>query len=194
MALSLEYLRSLIFSRYVELALANADGERTIEQLRAQAAKEVVAESREQHRDAILAASPGTPAAASTADDGDAFSRVFNKVWKICENMRISKRLIRAAKKHNRKKQSPPIAPNIMTNNPVMVDDALITTIQGPTAPLIRSSGYSTPTLVSDDEFLRGVHCIPAQNLRASIEENQRIKEHRDAQSAAHRAKSKYVG
>jgi hypothetical protein len=81
-----------------------------------------------------------------------------------------------------------------MANNPVEVNDAPITTIHEQTTPLIRSSGYSTPTLVSDDEFLRGVHCIPAQNLRASIEENQRIQRHRESQSVAHRAKSKYVG
>jgi hypothetical protein len=192
MTLSLDYLRSQIFSRFVQLALDNSNGKST-EELRQEASRQIVRETREDRRAVVLAASPFENSDVDTPDG--ALDTIVMRIWKICETQHVSKRLMRAAKKHNRKKQvSPPIAPNIMPDNPVMVDDAPITAIQGPTAPLIRSSGYSSPVLIEDSEYLRGLHCREAQNLRASIDQNELIRKHREAQSAAHRNRMKYMG
>jgi hypothetical protein len=191
MAPSLDYLRSQIFGRFVQLALDNISG-KSSDELRAQASREIIAETREERRAAVLAATPFENSDADTPDG--ALDTIVAKVWKILVNQRVSKKLMRAAKKHNRKKQSPSIAPSIITTNPVTVDDAPIAMIQGPTAPLIRSSGYSTPVLIEDSEYLRGLHCREAQNLRASIDQNETIRKHREAQSAAHRSRNRYVG
>jgi hypothetical protein len=61
-------------------------------------------------------------------------------------------------------------------------------------APLLYTGGVGGATLISDDDYKPGLHCIPAQNLRASIEYNQQLQKHREAQSAAHRNKVRYVG
>jgi hypothetical protein len=112
--------------------------------------------------------------------------------------MRIGKKLDRAAKRRRKKMKkqaSPPIVPH-QSDNPIITDDNPIApsnAAQEQTAPLICTS-FSSPTLLSDAEFPTRFHSSTTQNLRASIQANEDLARHRAQQSAAYRARSKYVG
>jgi hypothetical protein len=97
MAPSLDFLRSQIFNRFVELALDNTDGHST-DELRREASRQIVAETREQHRANVLAASPINPTVGNTDDADGALDTIVAKIWKILVNQRVSKKLIKPPK------------------------------------------------------------------------------------------------
>jgi hypothetical protein len=190
MAPNLDYLRSQIFGRFIELALDNSDDKST-EELRQEASRQIVQETREERRAAVLAASPFSNSDADTSDG--ALDTIVAKVWKICENQRISKRLVRAAKRRRRKSQEGVVSPNVMALNPIEVADPTSISLSEPTAPLLHTS-FAGPKLIPQSDYTNGLKCRELENLYASIEQNEQIRKHREAQSAAHRNRMKYVG
>jgi hypothetical protein len=190
MALSLDSLRTLIFERFLQLALDNSNGKST-DELRAQASREIVAETREERRAAVLAASPFENSDADTPDG--ALNTIATKIWKICESQRISKKLVRAAKRRQRKSQEGVVSPNVMALNPIEVADPTSISLSEPTAPFLHTS-FGGPTLIPQSDYTNGVKCREVENLYASIEQNEQIRKHREQQSAAHRARTRYLG
>jgi hypothetical protein len=61
-------------------------------------------------------------------------------------------------------------------------------------AALLYTGGFGGVTRLDDSAFSAGTHCIPLQNLRESIRVNDELRKHREAQSAAHRNRMRYVG
>jgi hypothetical protein len=190
MAPDLDRLRGLVFGRFIELLFNTPLGEHNADALRAQAAKEIVEEERsERQAAAVNLVTP--PSSNITADN--ALDILVARIWKICENQRISKKLMVTAKRRRKKMISPPIAP-VITANPIEVGSEPATTITRERAAPLMYTGFSGPTLIPENEYMPGVRCREVQNLRASVEQNELIRKHREQQSAAHRNRTRYMG
>jgi hypothetical protein len=179
-------LRAAAFERFVSLLMNRAkDGDRrTAEQLRQAAAREVV---REQH----IANKSSNISHGNNAHAGDPFTTLFNKLWKICQNMAAHADMRRVPAR------AETVTPTIDTN-PIIADEPV-----GPsprrskddvvvTFPSITGNGSAK--LIPDSEYSARFRDQTTSNWRNSILQNQEIAKQRAIASARHRSQHKYVG
>jgi hypothetical protein len=86
----------------------------------------------------------------------------------------------------------PPMASApLVVDEPVTLDPKLQRAF--PVAPLVVATN-SSPKLISEDEYAQRYRDHVTAAWRQSIEDNQRLARYREQQSAAHRARTRYLG
>ena len=179
-------LRSLAQDRFLELWLYRSkDDQRTADQMRKLAAKQIVREQR-------IAAKSQTPPH-SQITTANAFETLFNRIWKIVTNQRLYAELMQRRNFSGDPKNSK-ITPTIDAN-PIIADEPITTNIvKFPKAAPLVVAGNGGAKLIEDEEFIPRFIDQTTSNWRASIQQNQAIAKEREARSLQHRNQSKYVG
>jgi hypothetical protein len=179
-------LRSLAQDRFLELWLYRSkDDQRSADQMRRIAAKQVVREQR-------IAAKSQTPPH-SQITTANAFETLFNRIWKIVSNQRLYAELMQRRSLQTVCKLQ--ITPTIDAN-PIIADEPITTNIvQFPKAAPLVVAGNGGAKLIEDEEFIPRFIDQTTSNWRASIQQNQAIAKEREARSIQHRNQSsRWIG
>jgi hypothetical protein len=178
-------LRRLAGERFVQLLLGRAPtDQRTTEQLRQAAAREVVKEARRAERLTAPTHERPTPS--------NAFEVLFAKIWRTVQNARQFDKLMARKKAPDNVKSFMPT----IDANPVIVSEPQTNNVVAfpPDAPLVRAN-FSSAKLIDDAEFPSRYHDQTTSNWRASIQQNESISKLRAERSAQLRSQQpKYVG
>jgi hypothetical protein len=185
--MSASYLRHLAGERLISLLLNKSPNDkRSIEQLRIEAAKQVVREQRIANKStAPSTPTPNTP-----------FELLFAKIWRICQNMNAHELMQRGKSQATPKLEITPASnPVVVNDTPVSLTNVLAFPTKEKPAPLL-STSLRTAELLPDHEFPRlgGMADETTNNWRASIQQNEQIAKQREIASARHRSQQKYVG
>jgi hypothetical protein len=171
--------------RLNELALVlRLRGRGSVEECREAAARIIARESREAK----------TPPPAGKVHAGNAKEHVLGMIMAVAARMNSYRDLL-----HKKPAPAPTLGvPLKITCLPIEVVEPAQSNLEPfPKSAVLVHSGFSGPKLIEDSDYLPGVHCLPAQNLRASILQNEQIARERQARSLAYQnaaKKAKYVG
>jgi hypothetical protein len=183
-------LHQLARDRFLSLLIHRAAGDtRTGDQLRKEAAKQIVREAR-------IAANYNRGAQTELATTS-AFETLCKRLWQIVTNRRQYDELMKRRKPSSAERRGT-VVPTILDAPIEVVDEppnrSSTTDLKDNVVTFPIVSGIGTANLIPDQEFASRFHDQTTSNWRQSIQQNESIAKLRAQRSAQHRNSSKYVG